>query len=483
MLYPFGATQDVPVDQKADEKTNDVSTPKINISSVNNGSYYIEDTDLIKIYGRISGTKVWDGVKEPKNLLSKAKKHLENLKNIKIAYELEAVDLAPLGLSIDSFECGKYYHVINPVINVNEWLRLIGMTINLNKPLESSLTIGDQVKRLVDYDMDNITTERKLRTIVDELSISKQQRNALIDENKQLKNTIIKLWDDILTKQNNDNSSNSSSWNWPFNPPRVIRFDGGQLFGVNSGGEFRPHGFHDGLDFGTVNWPGREVKAIHEGIVILKGSANGLGNYIVTHSSDGYNIVYQEAFNSMSDIRVSIGNHVKVGDVIGIRTTNHLHVGVTKHDFNAALGSSFSNNGTWLDPKNLIENGLRNDVGVTQAVNGDWGPVIRNTANKMKVGISDSQVNLIKQLIRNESGGNQNIVQQVWDINMANGTPAQGLLQYVPSTFNAYAIDGHRNIRSGFDQLLAFFNNSNWASDIHIPGWSPTGSKRYNALP
>ena len=226
----------------------------------------------------------------------------------------------------------------------------------------------------------------------------------------------------------------------------------------------------------------KEVKAIHDGTVTLKGSMDGLGNYFVTNG-DGFNIVYQEAFGSASDIRVNIGDHVKVGDVVGIRTTDHLHVGVTKHDFNAALGSAFSNNGTWLDPKKLIEDGLKNNMGTTQPVNGDWGPVIRNAAAKMKVNISDNDVNRIKALIANESGGNQTVTQQVWDQNMAAGTPAQGLLQYVPSTFNAYAVDGHRNIKSGFDQLLAFFNNSTWSSDISLHGWGPNGSKRFDKIP
>ena len=481
VLYPFGATKEVPVDQKNDEKTNEVSTPRINISSVNNGKNYIEDPELIKVIGRVSNTKTWENIKEPKNLLAKAQEYLKTMRNYRIAYELDAVDLQPLGLAVDSFECGNYYHVINPVINVDEWLRLVGVTINLNKPLESTLTVGDQVKRLVDYSMDNIQTERNLKRLSAEQQVLKHQNNMLIDENNQLKQTIIKLWNDILSKQESNDSS-GSAWNWPFKPPATIRFDGAQLFGVNPGGEFRPNGFHDGLDFGSVNWPGSEVKAIHDGTVTLKGAMDGLGNYFVTNG-DGFNIVYQEAFGSASDIRVNIGDHVKVGDVVGIRTTDHLHVGVTKHDFNAALGSSFSNNGTWLDPKKLIEDGLKNNMGTTQPVNGDWGPVIRNAAAKMKVNISDNDVNRIKALIANESGGNQTVTQQVWDQNMAAGTPAQGLLQYVPSTFNAYAVDGHRNIKSGFDQLLAFFNNSTWSSDIHIPGWGPNGSKRFDKMP
>ena len=66
-------------------------------------------------------------------------------------------------------------------------------------------------------------------------------------------------------------------------------------------------------------------------------------------------------------------------------------------------------------------------------------------------------------------------------MNTASGNPAQGLLQYIPQTFKAYAVRGHNNIRSGYDQLLAFFNNSNWRRDNPggRSGWGPTGSRRF----
>ena len=122
--------------------------------------------------------------------------------------------------------------------------------------------------------------------------------------------------------------------------------------------------------------------------------------------------------------------------------------------------------------------------GQTQPINGDWSGVIRNAAKVMQVNdLTDSDVKRILDLINNESGGDQTVTQTVWDVNMANGNPAQGLLQYIPSTFRSYSLEGHTSILSGYDQLLAFFNNKNWRSDIHIPGWGPTGSRRYDKIP
>ena len=150
--------------------------------------------------------------------------------------------------------------------------------------------------------------------------------------------------------------TDGSSWGWPFPDVGEGKFMGSQLFGVNAGGEFRPNGFHDGLDFGSVDHPGSEVHAVHGGKVAIKSYMGGLGNYVVI-SGGGYNVVYQEAFSSASKITVNVGDTVKTGDIIGYRDTDHLHVGVTRQDFNVAVGKSFTNDGTWLNPLDLIKSG------------------------------------------------------------------------------------------------------------------------------
>lgn len=147
----------------------------------------------------------------------------------------------------------------------------------------------------------------------------------------------------------------TNGWGWPFPSVGEGSFSQAQRFGYDGG--YRTNSFHDGLDFGSVDHPGSEVHAIHGGTVVFKGYMGGLGNYVVTHSTDGFNIVYQEAFSSASQIRVNIGDKVKTGDVIGWRNTDHLHVGVTKADFYEAVKKSFTNDGTWLDPQALIKNG------------------------------------------------------------------------------------------------------------------------------
>jgi SLT domain-containing protein/phage-related minor tail protein len=118
---------------------------------------------------------------------------------------------------------------------------------------------------------------------------------------------------------------------------------------------------------------------------------------------------------------------------------------------------------------------------VSGPVDGNWRPLIIKASKEMGANASESEINGILAQIQRESGGNEKIVQSsaVWDVNTASGNPARGLLQYIPQTFDAYKVKGHENIYSGYDQLLAFFNNTNWRQDLPYgkSGWGPSGGR------
>ena len=151
--------------------------------------------------------------------------------------------------------------------------------------------------------------------------------------------------------------TNGGSWGWPFPSVGEGHFMDGQLFGTHPGNG-RTNNFHDGPDFGSIDHPGSEVHAIHGGTVKIVGYTAGLDWYCVVDTGE-YLVVYQEAFASRNNIYVQEGQHINTGDVIGVRNTSHVHIGITRqHNFNVALANSFNNNGTWLDPLQIIKNGM-----------------------------------------------------------------------------------------------------------------------------
>ena len=108
-----------------------------------------------------------------------------------------------------------------------------------------------------------------------------------------------------------------------------------------------------------------------------------------------------------------------------------------------------------------------------------WAPYIKRAAAFMHVNLTAAGLSKILSNIAHESNGSPTVVNG-WDINARLGHPSVGLVQFIQPTFDHYAMPGHRNIRSGYDQLIALFNDATWFSDIAPGGgWGPTGARRF----
>ena len=106
------------------------------------------------------------------------------------------------------------------------------------------------------------------------------------------------------------------------------------------------------------------------------------------------------------------------------------------------------------------------------------GSMVEAAARKMHVDLPDGFVKDVLRLALSESG-NRNIKQQIHDVN-SGGNEAQGPLQFTPKTFKALAMPGHTNLHNPYDELLAFFNNSDWKNSI---GWTTIwGHRKFDWL-
>ncbi|XLP21910.1 phage tail spike protein [Bacillus toyonensis] len=140
--------------ESADEEDTDASQARLTIETVNQGTPFVDDVSLIREFGIQGGSVVWDDVTLPTNLLSKGKTWLANQKIAHVQYQLSAVDLFLIGLDMDSFEVGHSYPVKNPMMRIDERLRVIGKSLDITSPQDASLTIGDKFKTLHQYQSD-----------------------------------------------------------------------------------------------------------------------------------------------------------------------------------------------------------------------------------------------------------------------------------------------------------------------------------------
>ena len=158
-LYPLGA------------KLTD-SEKRLTIGAVNGGKDYIEDSALVAKYGVISGTQTWDDVTQASVLKTKATAYLKSANKAKKQYKITAVDLSTIDMNFEQFELGCWYRVVNPLMGIDEDLRIIGITINLDDPEQSELTFGDKFETMTGF----MTAKTKsLQTAIDNSEFRNRQ--------------------------------------------------------------------------------------------------------------------------------------------------------------------------------------------------------------------------------------------------------------------------------------------------------------------
>lgn len=158
-LYPLGAKQ-----------TD--SEKRLTIGSVNGGKDYIEDSALVAKYGVISGTQTWDDVTQASILKTKATAFLKSANKTKKQYKITAVDLSTIDMNFEQFELGCWYRVVNLLMGIDEDLRIIGITIDLDNPEQSELTFGDKFETMTGF----MTAKTKsLQTAIDDSEFRNRQ--------------------------------------------------------------------------------------------------------------------------------------------------------------------------------------------------------------------------------------------------------------------------------------------------------------------
>lgn len=251
---------------------------------------------------------------------------------------------------------------------------------------------------------------------------------------------------------------------------KLLRYKQIQGFGRYTGGLSFNGGRHYGIDLAYPS--GSNVYATNDGVL---SSLHDYGGGNVARLLMNKFTLY---FMHLSKILKH--GHVKAGELIaksggtGAFTTGpHLHFQVDK---GRQMGGV--NNAAAIDPLKWLKG---HGGGGGKKSPSAWKDDIRRAAKQMKTHISSSQVDGIASMISHESGGDAGITQSsaLKDGN-AGANLAKGLLQFVPGTFKSFAVKGHKNIWSGYDQLLAFFNNSNWKNDYSPGGgWGPRGHRRF----
>lgn len=172
-IIPYGASINDEIDTESEEK-------RIDIKSVNEGIDYIQDNVAVGLYGKIYEVVIWEDVREPKNLLSKAKIYLSNAINFSNTLTVKAIDLHLTDEKIEAFKIGDYIKVYSKLHDIEEILLLNSYSVDLMNPSSFVFTLGREARSFMG---DQIETDRDNSNRIDVVEKEVEENKTSIDKN------------------------------------------------------------------------------------------------------------------------------------------------------------------------------------------------------------------------------------------------------------------------------------------------------------
>lgn len=298
------ATVIIPLGAKLDDATEVEGLDKrLDITSVNSGMDYVESTNAIARYGRISRVVTWDNVTTATALKSKAEKYMSDAQFADVVLEVKAVDLYQIDKSYEKFTVSDNVLVISEPHGMNRKFRLTELTIHLDDPGADTVTLGKKEKlslsartanasAAVQKAVEKITPPSKI------LQEAKDNATALITS--AMGGYVYKTESELYIMDNPDPQKAKKVWRWNLNGL------GYSASGVN--GTYETAMTMDGAIVANCITAGilRGIK-----IIATQGSVGGW-----TMSPDGLSSNLSETFQTITSDDIARINAITLGNVI-----------------------------------------------------------------------------------------------------------------------------------------------------------------------
>ena len=154
-LIPYGA------------KLGNDTDERLTIAAVNGGIDYVYDQAAVDVYGWIFTTKTWDDVTVSSNLLTKASAELAGLINLNVTLDISAIDLSMTDDQIDELRFFEYVKINSPAHQLNEFMLIQKLAIDMDNPQNNKLTLGTQYAT---FSESQLNTEKAIENVTNNIS-------------------------------------------------------------------------------------------------------------------------------------------------------------------------------------------------------------------------------------------------------------------------------------------------------------------------
>ena len=175
------ATAIIPLGGSAgsEETENGTVDYKLTISSISDGQIkdniykkddYVYDKEAVEKYGWIFKAISYDGVdNDVNNLLNSGVEQLNYYSKLASTIELTAFDLHLLNVNVDSFRVGQKVRVYSKAHNLDDYLIVQKISIDLDRPDNTTITLGDEERVSIDVNSSSSKKTTEVNDKIDEL--------------------------------------------------------------------------------------------------------------------------------------------------------------------------------------------------------------------------------------------------------------------------------------------------------------------------
>ena len=220
------ATAIIPLGCRLENSSVEGLEARLTISDVNDGKDYVYNADAVNAYGWIYKTVEWDDVTVASRLKTKGEKYLSDIQFENMVIEAKAVDLHLTDKDIEQFKISDQIRVVSKPHGLDRYFRLTKMTINLNNPENTTITLGKDEKLSLSAKTNKVNEEIKkaIDSIVPPSSILK---SAMENATQLIKNSmngyITTIMDEngnpkeLLIMDTNSTETATKVWRWNIN--------------------------------------------------------------------------------------------------------------------------------------------------------------------------------------------------------------------------------------------------------------------------
>lgn len=133
----------------------------LDVSSVNKGSVYVENSEAIKTYGRIIKVVHWDDVTTAAELLKKGKAWVNGAQYEDLQLDVKAVDFHLVDNGVPAIDMLDRIRVISDPHGLDRYFPVTAMKIPLSSPGEMELTLGSAEQLTMSASTNQRTQELK----------------------------------------------------------------------------------------------------------------------------------------------------------------------------------------------------------------------------------------------------------------------------------------------------------------------------------